>query len=62
MAGTVHEAVYLGTDTRYGMGLPSGDKVVARVQNTAEHQRGAFAAGEPVQVWCAPDDARLLAD
>ncbi len=62
LAGTVREAVYLGTDTRYVVGLPSGEKVVARVQNTSEHQRGAFAAGEPVQVWCASDDARLLAD
>ena len=62
LAGTVREAVYLGTDTRYVIGLPSGEKVVARLQNTGEHQRGAFTAGEPVRVWCAPEDARLLAD
>ena len=62
LAGTVREAVYLGPDPRYVIGLPSGEKVVARLQNTAEHQRGAFTAGEPVRVWCAPEDARLLAD
>ena len=62
LAGTVREAVYLGTDTRYVIGLPSGEKVVARLQNTGEHQRGAFTAGEPVRVWCAPEDARLLAE
>ena len=62
LAGTVREAVYLGTDTRYVVGLPSGEKVVARLQNAGEHQRGAFAAGEPVRVWCKPEDARLLAE
>jgi ABC-type Fe3+/spermidine/putrescine transport system ATPase subunit len=62
LAGTVREAVYLGTDTRYVIGLPGGEKVVARLQNTGEHQRGAFTPGEPVRVWCAPEDARLLAE
>ena len=62
LEGTVREAVYLGTDTRYVIGLASGEKVVARLQNTGAHQRGAFSAGEPVRVWCAPEDARLLAE
>jgi len=62
LAGTVREAVYLGTDTRYVVGLPGGEKVVARLQNTGEHQRGAFTPGEEVRVWCKTEDARLLAD
>ncbi len=62
LAGTVREAVYLGTDTRYVVGLPSGEKVVARLQNTSDHERGAFTAGEAVLVWCQPEDARLLAE
>lgn len=58
--GTVREAVYIGTDTRYLVALPTNETMVARIQSSARHRPGEFALGEPVVVWCETADVRLL--
>ncbi len=58
--GTVREAVYIGTDTRYLIGLPTAETVVARVQSSAGHRPGEFRVNESVMLWCEAADARVL--
>lgn len=60
LTGAVREVVYIGTDTRYVVGLPSGEAVVARVQNLGGHGLGEFQLGEPVTVSWDSADARTL--
>ncbi len=58
--GIVREAVYIGTDTRYVVELPTLESVVARIQSSARHRPGEFAPGDKVVVWCEAEDMRLL--
>ena len=60
LRGTVREVVYIGADTRFVVGLQSGESVVARVQNTGTKGRDAFRVGDAVKLTCAPEDVRLL--
>ena len=60
LSGIVRETVYLGTDTRYVIGLQSGETLVARLQNIAGKGRGEFAVGDTVGVAWALEDARVL--
>jgi spermidine/putrescine transport system ATP-binding protein len=60
LAGVVREVVYIGTDTRYLVHLPSGDRVVARIQNVGGRGRGEYRVGEAVLVDWAAADARVL--
>jgi spermidine/putrescine transport system ATP-binding protein len=60
LLGEVRERVYIGTDTRYVVGLPTGETVVARVQNHGGHSGGAFAVGDRVKVAWDAEDVRPL--
>lgn len=60
LTGVVREAVYIGTDTRFVVGLPSGETVVARLQNIAGKGLGEFRVGDQVHVAWACEDARVL--
>ncbi len=60
LTGVVREVVYLGTDTRFVVILPSGETVVARLQNIGGHGLGEFAAGDRVKLLWAAEDARPL--
>lgn len=62
LSGLLRNAVYLGTDTRYIVELPSGENLSVRVQNAGHHAPGEFDLGEQVTVSCEPDDARVLTD
>ncbi|MBC7234442.1 MAG: ABC transporter ATP-binding protein [Chloroflexi bacterium] len=62
LSGVIREAVYVGTDTRFVVVLPSGETVVARVQNIADRGLGEFAVGDSVKLSWATSDARLLRD
>ncbi len=62
LCGTIREAVYVGTDTRFVVALPTGETLVARLQNIAEHGLGEFAIGDQVKITWSPGDARLLDD
>lgn len=60
LTGIVREVVYLGTDTRFVVALPSGEMVVARLQNIGGHGLGEFTAGDRVKLAWAAEDARPL--
>jgi spermidine/putrescine transport system ATP-binding protein len=60
LQGLIREVVYIGTDTRYVVLLTQGESLVARIQNVGGHGVGEYKVDEGVQVWCAPEDARML--
>lgn len=60
--GVVRETVYIGTDTRFIVALPTGDSVVARLQNIDGKGLGEFQVGDPVKVIWASHDARALSN
>jgi spermidine/putrescine transport system ATP-binding protein len=62
LIGTIQEAVYIGTDTRYVIGLESGEPLVARCQNLSKDYLGMFAPGDRVCASWSPEDARTLID
>jgi spermidine/putrescine transport system ATP-binding protein len=60
LTGVVRETVYIGTDTRFVVGLSSGETVVARLQNIRSKGSGEFSVGDRVKVVWAFEDARTL--
>ena len=57
--GVVQEAVYIGTDTRYQVALPTGESLVVRAPNM--RQRGHdYKVGDAVQVAVYEEDLRPL--
>jgi len=62
LKGQVREMVYIGTDTRFVVGLPTGETLVARVQNHGGHGEPHLRVGDPVKVLWDVEDARPLAD
>jgi len=60
LRGTVREVVYIGTDTRFVVGLAGGEGIVARVQNIGKQGLGEYRVGDEVSLMCAPEDVRLL--
>ena len=60
LQGTVREAVYIGTDTRYLIALANQETIVARIQSSAGHRPGEFAPNENVLVCCDTADVRVL--
>lgn len=62
LMGQVREMVYIGTDTRFVVGLPTGEMVVARVQNHGGHAMGHFHVGDPVKLVWDVEDVRPLTD
>lgn len=60
LLGTVEEAVYIGTDTRYVVRLTNTSQIVVRRQNLHRSTLGRFAVGETVQVRVSSDCIRIL--
>ena len=58
LSGTISEAVYIGTDTVYGLTLADGNRLHARVRNG--DGRPMPQAGDPGTLACAPSAIRLL--
>ncbi len=61
LIGRVQEIVYLGTDTRYLIELPSGDMVVARIQNAGRQVSSEFEVGDRVRLQWSAEDAQPIA-
>lgn len=57
-AGTLSEAVYIGTDTVYGLSLADDNRLQARVRNSRD--RSIPQPGEPGVLACAPSAIRIL--
>ena len=62
LTGTVQEVVYMGTDTRYLVGLASGETVDVWIRNLGERIYGEFKLGDQVAIGWHPSDARVLTD
>jgi len=62
LSAVVQEVVYIGTDTRYLVALPSGESAIVRVQNGCQTETGQYAQGDRLKVHWLPEDARTLAD
>jgi len=62
LPGTVEDVVYIGTDTHYGVRLPSGQKLRVREQNTDPASRPLAQTGEAVTISFLPQAARVLVE
>jgi hypothetical protein len=62
LPGVIKEAVYIGTDTRYVVGVNERDTVVVRTQNALGRGYGAYRVGDAVTVWWRVADARILTE
>ena len=60
--GTLEQAMYLGTDTRFVVRIETGEMLVVREQNQLSHASYRPAIGEAVKVKFTVDDARILTD
>jgi spermidine/putrescine transport system ATP-binding protein len=60
--GTVHDAIYIGTDRRYELMLPTGETIAVRVQNSAAARIHPPSVGDAATVWARPADFRILTD
>jgi spermidine/putrescine transport system ATP-binding protein len=60
LLATVSEVTYLGTDTRYIVQIPGGEKAAVRVQNTGIKRTPSFLVGDQVTVSYDLDDAQIL--
>ncbi|MCB9419621.1 MAG: ABC transporter ATP-binding protein [Ardenticatenaceae bacterium] len=60
LVGIVEEVVYIGTDTRYIVTLPSNESIVARLQNKQGQKQMRFEAGDHVAVSWLPQDGRIV--
>ena len=60
LTGAIQEVVYIGTDTRYVVGLPSGEVLVARIQNLGGKGLGEYVVGDAVSVSWSLEDVRAL--
>ena len=58
--GIVASVDYLGGASVYTMSLDSGDTLRALLANTARLDADAYAIGERVVAWFAPDDCIVL--
>jgi spermidine/putrescine transport system ATP-binding protein len=62
LAGRVTSVVYIGTDTHYGVTLPSGQEVRVREQNSSPESRVLAREGEPASIHFTPEAARVLTE
>ena len=60
--GTVRDVIYLGTDTRYLVELPSGEGLTVRQPNVGGRAAQGLAVGESARVAWQPGDVRLLVE
>ena len=60
LKGTIADIVYLGTDTRYTVELPSKEAIAIRVQNVRGKRLQKFVVGDAVRIKCFSEDIRVL--
>ena len=58
--GTISDTIYIGTDTRYQVALPTGDKIFVRVQNLGQDSDAVFENGDTVSVQWSVNNAQVL--
>ncbi len=60
LTATISEITFLGTDTRYLVTIPGGEKAAIRVQNTGMNKMPNYRIGDQVKVSYVLDDAQIL--
>jgi len=62
--GVIHQDIYIGTDTRYivGIGQNANIELAVRVQNFGLRSESYYEKGQPVNVFWDTDNARILAE
>jgi spermidine/putrescine transport system ATP-binding protein len=60
--GRIQEAIYIGTDVRYKVGLADNLSLVVRMQNFGSRYDTTFHTGDPVYVHWAAENAQVLLD
>jgi spermidine/putrescine transport system ATP-binding protein len=62
LEGRVEEAIYIGTDLRYRVGVGSGTSITIRIQNFGVRYDTTFNPGDMVYVHWAAENARVLSE
>ena len=62
LSGTIQEVIYIGTDTRFMLAMPSGQSMIVRLQNGCGIDLGEFKKGDPAKVFWYPEDAHILTE
>jgi spermidine/putrescine transport system ATP-binding protein len=62
LSGIIEEVIYIGTDTRFMLAMPSGQSMIVRLQNGCGIDLGEFKKGDPAKVFWYPEDAHILAE
>jgi spermidine/putrescine transport system ATP-binding protein len=62
LEGRVLEAIYIGTDIRYRIGLSGNVEIVVRMQNFGDRYDTLFNAGDVIIVHWAAENARILTE
>jgi spermidine/putrescine transport system ATP-binding protein len=62
LPGTIADAIYIGTDIRYQVELPTEDRIFVRVQNLGHEQVVNFQPGDQVSVQWATENAQVLTE
>ena len=62
LQGRVTSIVYIGTDTHYGVTLPSGQEVRVREQNSSPASRFLAREGDTTTIHFTPEAARVLTE
>jgi spermidine/putrescine transport system ATP-binding protein len=60
LSGTLEQAMYLGTDTRFVVRMETGESLVVREQNQISNDSFRPIIGDSVKVQFTADDARIL--
>jgi hypothetical protein len=60
--GVIEEAIYIGTDIRYLVGLDRDTRLVVRIQNFGERYDTTFEVGDQVLVHWPAENARILVE
>ena len=60
--GRILEAIYIGTDVRYKVGLADNLSLVVRMQNFGSRYDTTFHPGDPVYIHWAAENAQVLTD
>lgn len=60
LSATISEITFLGTDTRYMVVMPGGEKAAVRVQNAGINRAQNYRIGDQVKVGYMLDDAQIL--
>lgn len=60
--GQILDVIYIGTDNRYQVQLPTGDAIFVRVQNLGQDDQTIYSKGSTITVQWLKDNAQVLTE